>query len=267
MNDSYVLGEFERWSTWPQVSDAGRGPQPWPEWVVQDDNARDCELGLVRGGKEADVFLIRRVSATSGRSCLLAAKRYRPGNVTSVRNVVFNGRDRAFQHGRDQRAVSRKSKYGQFLMKTEWADSEFRFLCELWKAGVAVPYPVQINGQEILSEWIHGEDPMVAAPRLVNAQLSRVEVADCFEIVRESVLSMAQLGYAHGDLSAYNILYSRSRGPVIIDCPQVVDIVLNPLGMEVLRRDCINVSRAFEAKGFNVDQEVFFADCVASVFS
>lgn len=268
MGESHVLDESETWSSWPQVSDSCRGPRPWPAWIIQDDDARDRELGLVRGGKEADVFLVQRISADSERSCLLAAKRYRAGNVTSARKFVVNGGDRILKHGRDQRAVSRKSKYGQFLMKEEWAESEFRFLCRFWDAGVSVPYPLQICGQEILSEWIPGEgDPMAAAPRLIDAQLFGSEVGDCYDVVRQSILAMAGLGYAHGDLSEYNILYAGSRGPVIIDCPQVVDIVLNPMGMEALRRDCFNVARAFKAKGLAVDPEALLSECVASAFS
>jgi RIO kinase 1 len=39
--------------------------------------AVDTELGILKTGKEADVYLIRRHVPGTDRSCLLAAKRYR----------------------------------------------------------------------------------------------------------------------------------------------------------------------------------------------
>src|SRR3984885_12547546 len=76
------LADDERWSTWDQSTPTERGPRPHPRWLVTDLAAIDTELGIVKTGKEADVFLLRRgVPATgepgAGRSCLLAAKRYR----------------------------------------------------------------------------------------------------------------------------------------------------------------------------------------------
>ena len=54
----------------------------------------------------------------------------------------------------------------------------------------------------------------------------------------------------HGDLSAYNIL---AAGPrlVIIDLPQVVDLVGNVNGMDYLLRDCANICGWFRGKGLD----------------
>jgi hypothetical protein len=52
----------------------------------------------------------------------------------------------------------------------------------------------------------------------------------------------------HGDLSAYNVLVHRGR-LVLIDLPQVVDIVGNPQGATYLQRDCDNICRWFAARG------------------
>ena len=71
------LPEGDRWSTWDQSTAGERGPVPYPRWLVTDLAAADSELGILKTGKEADVFLVRRGVPGSDRSCLLAAKRYR----------------------------------------------------------------------------------------------------------------------------------------------------------------------------------------------
>ena len=55
------LYEDQRWSTWPETAHTlDRGPQPFPDWVVQHDGAIDTELGILKTGKEADAFLLER---------------------------------------------------------------------------------------------------------------------------------------------------------------------------------------------------------------
>ena len=70
------LGSDQRWSTWRSVDRSSRGPKPRPGWLVTSEAALDTELGLLKTGKEADVFLIER-AVPGAESCLLAAKRYR----------------------------------------------------------------------------------------------------------------------------------------------------------------------------------------------
>ena len=51
-------------------------------WLIAEPEAYDeYDLGPLKTGKEAEVFLVERV-ARDGRSCLLAHKRYRPRDVT-----------------------------------------------------------------------------------------------------------------------------------------------------------------------------------------
>src|SRR6202035_4754481 len=63
-----------------------------------------------------------------------------------------------------------------------------------------------------------------------------------------SPLRLARLGYAHGDLSACTLLVHGSR-LVMIDVPQIVDLITNPRGVEFLTRDSANVARWFTARG------------------
>jgi RIO kinase 1 len=76
------------------------------------------------------------------------------------------------------------------------------------------------------------------------------------------MLTLARAGYAHGDLSAYNLLVHDGR-LVMIDLPQIVDVVANPRGPEFLRRDCENVCRWFAVRGAEVDVEALFGELVA----
>jgi RIO kinase 1 len=74
---------------------------------------------------------------------------------------------------------------------------------------------------------------------------------------------MARAGYAHGDLSAYNLLVQDGR-LVLIDLPQVVDIVTNPQGAEYLHRDCENVCAWFARRGLETTEfEHLFGDLMA----
>ena len=57
-----------------------------------------------------------------------------------------------------------------------------------------------------------------------------------------------QDGIVHGDLSAYNILAAGER-LVVIDLPQIVDLVGNPNGMDFLLRDCTNVCSLVQGAG------------------
>ena len=86
-----------------------------------------------------------------------------------------------------------------------------------------------------------------------------------FDQLRDAMAALAGAGLAHGDLSPYNILAAGER-LVIIDLPQVVDIVANPLGAEFLQRDCHNVCTWFVRRGLDVDEHELFADLMASAW-
>jgi Serine/threonine protein kinase involved in cell cycle control len=53
---------------------------------------------------------------------------------------------------------------------------------------------------------------------------------------------------AHGDLSTFNLLVHRGQ-VMLIDLPQVVDLVANPRGVEFLARDVHTIARWFTARG------------------
>jgi RIO kinase 1 len=237
----------ERWSTWDQSTPSERGPLPHPDWLVTDLAATDAELGIIKTGKEADVFLLRRGVPDTSRSCLLAAKRYRSGDHRLFHRDSAYLEGRRVRESRDNRAMANRTAVGRQMIAVQWANAEFSALSEFHLAGVPVPYPVQVLGTEVLLEFI-GEPDGTAAPRLSDTGLRGAELAGVWQQLVESMVALARLGFAHGDLSAYNLLIHQEK-LIMIDLPQVVDVIANPRGGEFLDRDAGNVGRWFAAHG------------------
>ena len=257
-------GEGQRWSTWLQVERGSRGPEPRPHWVVTNQAAVDTDLGILKTGKEAEVFLIERaVPDGGGESVLMAAKRYRPEEHRSFHRSASYVEGRRTRRSRDARAIAKKTAHGRAVAAGQWAVAEFQALSQLWSAGVPVPYPVQIDGTEVLMEFIDVDGD--AAPRLAQTRPNGSLLVSYFEQLRDAMCDMARLGIAHGDLSSYNILAQGDR-IVLIDLPQVVDIVGNPQGMDFLMRDCHNACAWFVARGLEVDEHELFSDLLGGAF-
>jgi RIO kinase 1 len=258
------LDDDQRWSTWSSVERGQRGPQPRPSWVVTDDAAIDTELGLLKTGKEAEVFVLERaVPGDPTRFSLLAAKRYRSMDHRSFHRSAAYTEGRRTRRTRDARAIAKGTAYGREAASGQWAWAEFETLSTLWSAGAAVPYPVQVDGTELLMELVTVDG--AAAPRLAQARPDKARLADWYDQLRNFIGLLARLGWAHGDLSAYNILAVEDR-VVVIDLPQVVDLVANPQGMDFLQRDCRNVCSWFNSRGLDVHEGELFADAVAQAF-
>lgn len=259
---SEELGPDQRWSTWLEVERGCRGPEPRPSWVVTEQAAIDTELGVLKTGKEADVFLLERAVEAIGdnpaKSSLLAAKRYRTEEHRSFHRSTSYVEGRRTRNSRDSRAMAKKTSHGRGVAAGQWAYAEWDALNRLWKAGVPVPYPVQVDGTELLMEFIDdGEGG--AAPRLAQVRPPAELLGVYFEQLRDGMRELARAGLAHGDLSPYNVLAQAER-IVMIDLPQVVDIVGNPKGMDFLMRDCHNMATWFTNRGFEVDEQELFAD-------
>ena len=237
--------EGDRWSTWDDPDE--RGPQPYPGWLVTELAGVDYELGMLKTGKEADVFLVERAVPGSDRACLMAAKRYRTGDHRLFHRDAGYLEGRRVRESRQMRAMQRRTDFGRNLIAQQWAVAEFAALRELWRVGAPVPYPIQRTGTELLLEFI-GDPDGTAAPRLVQLRPSRAELADLWEQLFDAMLLLARGGHAHGDLSAYNLLVHGGE-LVMIDLPQLVDVVSNPQGRQFLDRDVRAVCKWFLSKG------------------
>ncbi|GAB3997080.1 serine protein kinase RIO [Nocardioides marmoraquaticus] len=255
----------QRWSTWWDVEPLCRGPEPRPDWVVTDRAAVDTELGVLKSGKEADVFLLER-AVDDGRGVVMAAKRYRDTQHRDFHRNDTYPQGRRGKDSREARAVARGTSFGKAVAAGQWAGAEWSSLVRCWAAGLPVPYPVQVDGTEILMEWVsHDGD---TAPRLAQLRPGAGLLRDLFEQLREAMATMAQHGLVHGDLSAYNLLVADDR-LVVIDLPQTVDLVANPQGWDFLLRDCANVCAWFRGKGLDpevADEHAMHADLLATAF-
>lgn len=261
------VGPGQRWSTWLTVEPLCRGPEPRPDWVVTSQAAVDTELGVLKTGKEADAFLLERAipgSEALGESVVMVAKRYRSSEHRSFHRAATYTEGRSVKRSRDERALKRKSTWGRLVASSEWAVSEWNALKRCWELGLPVPYPVQIDGTELLMEWIVDNDGE-SAPRLVQTRPEPALLASYYDQLREALATMARHGIVHGDLSAYNLLAAGER-LVIIDLPQVVDLPGNAAGMDFLLRDCTNVCTWFRSRGLEVDEQELFGELMAQAF-
>jgi RIO kinase 1 len=255
----------QRWSTWSSVVKSAHGPKPRPDWVITDDGAIDTELGILKTGKEADVFLIQRAlpDVTGSSSSILAAKRYRSAEHRQFHRDSSYTEGRRVRRSRDARAMAKGTAYGRQASAGLWAQQEFGALSSLWSAGVPVPYPVQIDGTEILMEFIDVDGE--AAPRLASTRPTPALLRSYFDQLSDAMAVLARRGLAHGDLSPYNVLVQGER-VVIIDLPQVLDIVGNPNGVEFLLRDCRNICSWFVSRGLDVDADELLSELLAQAW-
>lgn len=237
----------DRWSTWSTVGAARHGPIPRPAWVVTEHAAVDTELGVLKTGKEADVHLVERAVPGTARRCLLAAKRYRTAEHRMFHRDAGYLEGRRVRRSREMRAMARRTGFGRELLSGQWADAEFGALAALWSDGVAVPYPVQVAGTELLLEFV-GYPDGTAAPRLAQLRPGPGELDALWDQLGAALHGLARRGWTHGDLSAYNLLVDDGR-LVLIDLPQVVEVVANPRGPDYLHRDVARIGEWFTARG------------------
>ena len=188
----------------------------------------------------------------TGRRVLLAAKRYRTAEHRMFHRDAGYVEGRRVRRSRETRAMARRTEFGRDLLAGQWAAAEFAALSRLWADGVAVPYPVQLAGTELLLEFVGSPDG-AAAPRLAQLRPDPDQLADLWRQLVDALRGLARHGLTHGDLSAYNLLVHSPDGVpsrlVVIDLPQVVDVVGNPQGPAFLARDVARVADWFAARG------------------
>lgn len=227
-----------------------------PGWVITE--GADEELGVLRAGKEAGCFLVRRRSGD--RWCLLVRKDYRKRSDREYSAPVRAG-ERGLRRdlyesamtivdARQRRAVRKRTRHGWEALEATLASHELDTLRRLWGAGASVPYPVERSEHGFLMQYVGSLG--AAAPRLADVRLERDDAGVVFERVVDELRVFAREGIVHGDLSAYNILLQHGR-PWIIDLPQAVDLYTYPEGRDLFIRDVENVCRYFGGRGVDRD--------------
>ncbi len=249
--------------------------RPVPSHIITEDYTDDEEIGLLKSGKEADVHLIRRHG--HDRSCLLAAKKYRPVEQRAFRNdAIYRAHRRIDGLVRDrgglrrpmggrsmQLAMDQKTVYGRKVLAERWIDAEYETLKTVWTAGASVPYPVERRDDGFLMEFVGDEEQ--AAPRLVDARVDRSALPDLYAQVREALRTFTRAGIVHADLSPYNVLFWHQR-LWVIDMPQGVTILENEDFTDLLHHDVVTMCAWFVRKGLEVDAEDLFVELVNEAF-
>jgi RIO kinase 1 len=245
-----------------------------PDWLISN-TFEERPAGVLKSGKEAEVFLVERIGA-DGRSCLLAHKRYWPrypgqGELRELgfsKGTIYRA-DKVYRVGwdlkrRERAAIDGGSRFGHQLAAKLWPHNELTMLRRAWQAGASVPYPVDLTEDGVLMEFVG--DRRQAAPRLAEARLSPSEVASAADQLLASLRAMTAAGVVHGDLSAYNALWWADR-LVVIDFPQAIDATTNPHAADLLRRDVDNVCRWFARQRRAVDGDALYGELVELLFS
>ena len=110
--------DAQRWTTWYDVDPLCRGPEPRPDWVVTSRGAVDTELGVLKTGKEADVFLLERADPHDpGSGVVMAAKRYRSEEHRTFHRAASYTEGRRVRNTRDARAMAKKTAHGRAAAK------------------------------------------------------------------------------------------------------------------------------------------------------
>jgi RIO kinase 1 len=202
-----------------------------------DDGFIDEVICQLMSGKEAQIFIVR---CGDEARC---AKVFKEASQRSFKQAVQYQEGRTARNSRKNRAMSRKTKYGQKEQDAAWLNAELDALRRLAVAGVRVPEPYTFVDGVLLMELVTDAEGN-AAPRfgdvILSAEEARVYHA---QVIREVVLMLCA-GLVHGDLSPFNVLLD-SGGPVIIDLPQAVNAAGNNSASSMLERDVDNMRRYF----------------------
>jgi serine/threonine-protein kinase RIO1 len=211
-------------------------------------------LALVKGGKEANVYLCKATPHLPVTH--IAAKVYRPRQFRNLRNDKMYREGRELLNGlglpvkdrdnREMRAVRNKTNFGAELTHISWLMHEYVTLQRLHTLGAAVPLPVGVGDNAILMDFVGA--PSQAAPVLHGVALTRSEAQSLFAEVMRNIELMLQHGMIHGDLSAYNILYW-DRRVTLIDFPQVTLSESNHNAYRIFQRDVRRVCEYFAMQG------------------
>jgi len=214
----------------------------------------DDILRLVKGGKEASVYLCTSRQNVHNQQPTLAAKVYRPRMLRNLR------KDHLYREGRSEldiegrivlddgmlHAMRQRSAYGKELLHTSWIGQEFKTMQILHSAGVDIPAPYVSASNAILMDYIG--DPDLPAPALSEVKLDRDEARSLFERVLFNVDQMLAQHRVHGDLSAYNILYWEGKIS-LIDFPQAIDPDENRNAYRIFARDISRTCEYFSRQG------------------
>ncbi|MFB6186959.1 MAG: RIO1 family regulatory kinase/ATPase [Halobacteriaceae archaeon] len=190
--------------------------------------------GPISTGKEANVH-----EALGGDGDTVAVKIYRI-NTSNFRQMQdYLEGDPRFE------GISTDTK----KVVLAWVKKEFSNLERALNAGVRVPEPIAVQRNVLVMEYLGTEQS--AAPKLHDVNLENPHVA--FDVVKEYMRRLYDVGLIHGDLSEYNMVIQNDR-IYFIDVGQAIT-THHPNSDAFLQRDCENIATYFSRQGIDISAE------------
>jgi RIO kinase 1 len=199
-----------------------------------DDGIIDEVIRPLKSGKEASVYVIR-----CGDD-IRCAKVYKDMAHRSFQARATYQEGRKARGSRENRAMSKSTKFGRREAEAAWKNAEVDALYRLHDAGVRVPMPHGYYTGVLVMELVVDAEGH-SAPWLGEVDLEPAIARDYHAFLINQIVRMLCAGLIHGDLSGYNVLVS-PEGPVIIDLPQAVDAAGNNSALVMLKRDVGNIT-------------------------
>ena len=193
----------------------------------------------ISAGKEATIYLAK----WNGHSIILKAYRLwaTPHKLSMTKGHI-------------RESSGKKTRWILGLLE-DIAVNEFDILQTCFKAGVRVPTPISRVANYLTMRFIGDGD--APAPQLREVELENPELV-LNEVLDQYLIMYRDAHYAHGDLSAYNILWWNER-PWIIDVPQTEAVNkwcdMNKIEL-ILQRDILNILSYFESYGIERDPDL-----------
>jgi len=229
-------------------------PALFPTDWLADAPYEEFDLGVLKAGKESEVYLVSRTGPT--RTCLMAEKRFKPRLQRGFRNDYLYAGVWGEGTRHEDRAMKKRTRFGQEHLQARWQSHEWATLQRLHAAGVTVPPPVEKVETGYRMAFIGDGDR--AAPRLADVDLDQGTARRVWRELQREIRLILDAELVHGDLSAFNVLWWHER-PVIIDFSQAVDAVVHPAARELLRRDVERTAGYFRRQGVAIDLDAALA--------
>ncbi len=154
----------------------------------------------------------------------------------------------------DPRYASLKKKKREVIFA--WCQREFRNLMACREAGVRAPLPLTFLKNILVMTQVGEDSP---AQKMKDDIPKKPQ--QFFREIVEDIKKLYRYGYAHSDLSKFNILNDNQR-PVLIDFSQMLPMNA-PNAYDYLKRDVENVSDFFRRLGVKIDNEKIYKEIVA----